>query len=179
MKSMKSLLITTVIAVTAVFVTTIVAQSPATSAGAAVATQTFLIQGLHCPPCTRTVESSLSRTKGVQSAEVDWSSKNARVAFDEKVISAQQVAQAIAAMPHMMGGGMHYQGSLALKVPGLDDAKGKAAKEALTKVPGVAQVFLYPQQQSLAISFASQGVATTQQLIDALKNAGIAATTFE
>ncbi|HEX3870889.1 MAG TPA: heavy metal-associated domain-containing protein, partial [Pirellulales bacterium] len=124
----------TAIVATIVFSVIAVANSARSSTGAETK-QTFLIRGLHCPPCTRTVEASLARVKGVQSVKVDWTSKNARVAFDESVISAQQVAQVIATTPHMMGGGMHYKGSLALKVPGLDDAKGKAAKEALAKVP--------------------------------------------
>ena len=44
---------------------------------------TFLINGLHCPPCTATVESSLKHVKGVQSASVNWNTKNARITFDE------------------------------------------------------------------------------------------------
>ena len=47
---------------------------------------TFLITGLHCPPCTKTVEQSLSKANGISSIKVDWKSKNARLVFDESVI---------------------------------------------------------------------------------------------
>ena len=40
---------------------------------------TFLITGLHCPPCTRTVEASLKRTKGIKSVRVDWRTHNAKI----------------------------------------------------------------------------------------------------
>src|ERR1700677_2191263 len=103
---------------------------------------TFLISGLHCPPCTSTVESSLKRVKGIQTAKVDWQSKNARVTFDEGQISSQEVAIAIANTPHMMGGSLKYSGALALKVFGLkDDGKAADAKKALADIPGVANVW--------------------------------------
>src|SRR5438552_3765775 len=92
--------------------------------------ETFVIQGLHCPPCTSTVERSLVGIKGVQSAKVDWRTKNAWITLDESVISAQQVAQTIAATPHMMGRGMHYAASLALKVPALKDNAAAAKVKA-------------------------------------------------
>ncbi len=137
---------------------------------------TFLIQGLHCPPCTRTVEASLKRTKGVQDATVEWSSKNAWITFDDSVVSAQQIAQTIATTSHMMGRGMRYQASLALKVPSLADvATGETAKSALSKVPGVTQVYVYLPQKSVAVDFSSAGKVTTQQLIEALNQAGIEA----
>lgn len=141
--------------------------------------QTFVVQGLHCPPCTSTVESALKRTKGVEAVQVDWRTKNAWITFNENVISAQQVAQAVATTPHMMGRGMHYQASLALKVPELkDDAAAEKAQAALTEVPGVAGVYAYPQQQSIAVQFNGAGKVTTAELIVALKKAGFEATPF-
>jgi len=148
-------------------------------APAASVKQTFVVQGLHCPPCTNTVASALKRTKGIENVKVDWNSKNAWITFDERVISAQQVAQQIAATPHMMGRGMHYQASWALKVPGVnDDAAAEKAKAALTAVPGVTDVYAYPQQQSIAVRFSGAGKATTADLIAALKNAGFEASPF-
>lgn len=141
--------------------------------------QTFVVQGLHCPPCTSTVEAALKRTKGVESVKVEWNSKNAWITFDESVISAQQIAQAIAATPHMMGRGMHYQASLALKVPELkDDATAEKVKAALGEVPGVAAVYAYPKLQSAAVRFQATGKLTTADLIAALKKSGFEATPF-
>jgi copper chaperone CopZ len=142
--------------------------------------QTFVVQGLHCPPCTNTVEAALKRTKGVETVKVDWNSKNAWITFDERVISAQQVAQAIAATPHMMGRGMHYQASLALKVPELKDAAAaEKAKTALMQVTGVAAVYAYPQQQSVTVQFQPSGKLATADLIAALKQVGLEATPFK
>jgi copper chaperone CopZ len=71
---------------------------------------TYLVSGLHCPPCTRTLETSLKSLKGVRSAKVDWNTKNAKIEFDETIISAQQLSESIARTPHMMGGNMQYAG---------------------------------------------------------------------
>jgi len=141
--------------------------------------QTFVVQGLHCPPCTNTVAAALKRTKRVENVKVDWNTKNAWITFDERLISAQQVAQQIAATPHMMGRGMHYQASLALKVSGVkDDAAAEKAKAALADVPGVAAVYAYPQHESVAVRFGEEGKATTADLIAALKKAGFDAAPF-
>ena len=51
---------------------------------AALVKATYSVTGLHCPPCTRTVESSLMKVKGVKSFKVDWQTKSAKVEFDEK-----------------------------------------------------------------------------------------------
>jgi len=137
---------------------------------------TFLVTGLHCPPCTSTVQGSLSRVKGVQSVAVDWNTKNAKVVFDESVLPAQALAAAIETTPHMMGGGMRYGGWLALKVPSVkDEASGQKAKETLGKVEGVKTVAVYPAQHSVGVLFAGKGTVSSQQLIDALAKEGIEA----
>jgi len=140
---------------------------------------TFLITGLHCPPCTSTVESSLKHVQGIQSAKVDWQSKNARVTFDESQVSSQEVATAIANTPHMMGGSLKYSGALALKVAGLkDDAAIATAKKALGEIPGVANVWIYAPQGAVAVDFDHTAKATSKQLIDALGKAGFTAGEF-
>lgn len=134
---------------------------------------TYLITGLHCPPCTRTVESSLGKVEGIKSIKVDWKTKNARIEFDEAILPAQRVAQLIAATPHMMGGNLHYDGWLALNVEELrDDATGKPIKETLGKIEGVKTVALYPKHHSVGVQFAAKGDVTDRQLIDALTQAG-------
>ncbi|MDB5347415.1 MAG: Copper-exporting P-type ATPase [Schlesneria sp.] len=148
-------------------------ESPAATTTATVK-GTFLITGLHCPPCTTTVEQSIKSIKGVRSVKVDWASKNAKVEFDEQQISAQQLSSRIATTPHMMGGNMKYGGWLALKVPEIG-AEGNAdkAKAALAKVKGVSTVAVYAPQKSVGVSFTGQGNVTSAQLVDALKEAGL------
>jgi mercuric ion binding protein len=139
---------------------------------------TYSITGLHCPPCTRTVESSLKRVKGVRSVKVDWNSKTAKIAFDENALSAQKLAQTIAATPHMMGGGMHYGGWLTLKVPELkDEATAMRVKEALEKQKGVKRVVAYPKQHAVNVEFDTEGSATTHGLLDAVASIGLSAAT--
>lgn len=140
---------------------------------------TFLITGLHCPPCTSTVEKSLKSVKGVKSVKVEWATKNAKVEFDEQQIAAQQIAARIASTGHMMGGTMKYAGWLALKVPDVTaDGNADKAKSALMKVKGVSAVSVYPQQKSVGVEFTAKGEATSVQLIEALKEAGLEATVF-
>jgi copper chaperone CopZ len=140
---------------------------------------TYVISGLHCPPCTRTVESSLSRVKGVTSAKVDWATKSAKLKFDESVVSATQVADAVARTPHMMGGGMRYSGAMALSVEGIKDANsGKTAKDALEKLPGVAKVNAFPSTHTLTVQFQPGAKLTSGELIAALTEAGMTAKTY-
>jgi copper chaperone CopZ len=138
---------------------------------------TYLITGLHCPPCTRTVESSLQHAKGIRSIKVDWQSKDARIEFNESLLSAQKVAQLIADTPHMMGRNMHYEGLLLLKVADIkDESTAKPTQEALSKVKGVKRVVAYPAQHSVGIEFDAKGQLTSQELVAALADAGIKAT---
>lgn len=142
-------------------------------------TATYLVTGLHCTACTKTVETSLRNVKGIRSVKVDWKSKKVRLKFDEAVVPAQKVAQLIANTPHMMGGDMEYGGSLALKVPDLKDgASGKQVEGVLGKLSGVSGVVAYPKQHSVRIEFGAKGDLTSHQLIDALGNAGIKAENF-
>ena len=154
-------------------------QSQKSANGSGPTKATYLITGLHCPPCTATVESSLGRVNGVRSIKVDWQTKSARVEFDEAVLPAQRIAQAIAGTPHMMGSNMRYAGWLALKVPDLkDDASAQSAKAALSKVPGVTRVAAYPAQHSMSVEFGPQGTVTSRQLTEALSAAGLKAEMF-
>lgn len=151
------------------------AQEPAKTSTKA----TYLITGLHCPPCTRTVQGSLSRIKGVKSVSVNWNTKNAKIEFDESVLPAQALAAAVEGTPHMMGGGMRYGGWLALKVPSItDDASGQKVKEALSKVEGVKTVAVYPKQHSAAVRFSGKGSISSQHVIEALASEGIVASNF-
>ena len=136
---------------------------------------TFLITGLHCPPCTQTVEESLRHIKGVKSASVDWKTKNARIEFDEHVISAQALAGKIATTAHMMGGSMKYSGWLALSVADLkesDNAEWDRLKESLGKVAGVKQVSLYKNRAGVGVLFDTKGELTSEQVIAAMADAG-------
>jgi copper chaperone CopZ len=147
--------------------------------GTAPTKATFLITGLHCPPCTGTVQSSLSRVKGIKSVAVDWNKKNAKIEFDERLLPAQSLASAIASTPHMMGAGMKYDGWLVLSVPSIaDEPSGQKVKTVLSKMDGVKTVAVYPAQHSAAVLFVGKGTMSSRQMIDALAKEGIEATNF-
>jgi copper chaperone CopZ len=134
----------------------------------------YMVTGLHCPPCSTTVEGSLKKLKGVQSIRVSFKDKSANIDFDESAISAQEVAKALSATPHMMGPRMQYGGALVLGVEGVKD-KATAAKAtaALSKVEGVANVNVFPDQEAVGIEFNGKGKTTSKQLLDALEKAGL------
>ena len=163
------------LAALSLYATSIAADQPVRSANDkhSLTMSTYLITGLHCPPCTRTVESSLVRVEGIHSVKVDWKSKNAQVEFDEAVIPAQKISTLIAATPHMMGGNLHYGGWLALKVSEVDsDTSAKPVEAVLEKIAGVAHTTAYPKQHSVAVQFSGKGDVTSDQLISALTKAG-------
>ena len=138
-----------------------------------------MVSGLHCPPCTHTVESSLAKAKGIRAFKVNWKTKKARGEFDEHVVTAQQVARLIADTPHMMGRHMHYAGWLALRASEIkDEASAKRAQAAVSKIKGIKRVATYPAQLSIGVLFDENGELSTQQLITGLRDEGFQATAF-
>lgn len=110
---------------------------------------------------------------------MDVNSKKATIEFDEKVISAQEVARAMNYTPHMMGPKMQYGGLLLLSVEGIKDkAAGKKVTSALMNVKGVGKVMVDPRQEAVGILFASKGKVTSKQLIEALEKAGLKGSQF-
>ena len=151
------------------------AQESKTQSGNGEVTQAmYMVTGLHCPPCVRTVEGSLKKIKGIDTVKLDFQGKYATVGFKESIISAQEVARVMSNTPHMMGRDMQYGGILVLSVPGVnDEATGKQAAATLRKVEGVRDVTLFPKQQAVGIEFTGKGTVTSKQLTDALKAAGL------
>lgn len=115
----------------------------------------------------------------MKSVRVDFPGKYAAVEFDEAVISAQEVARAVSAPPHVMGKDRRYGGVLVLSVPGVrDGAAGKKAEAALRRVEGVAKVTPYPQQQAVGVEFTGTGKVTTKELIETLEPVGLKGTQY-
>jgi copper chaperone CopZ len=151
-------------------------QSKEQRAGTEITKAMYLIGGMHCGACATALEGSLKTAKGVQSIRVDFNSKRAMIEFDEKLISAQEVARAMSYAPHMMAPNMHYGGVLVLSVEGVKNkATGKKAASALKKVKGVGQVLVDPREEAIGVQFAATGKVTSKQLIEALDKAGLKA----
>ncbi len=135
----------------------------------------LLITGLHCKPCTKTVEGSLLKIKGVKSAKVDWDTKNAIVEFDEKEMPLQKLLQRIVDTPHMMGGTLKYGAWIALKVDEADkkdDAWWESLKKSIGKLEGVKQVTIYKAQSSIGVQLEPKGEITSKELIAKMTETG-------
>jgi len=116
----------------------------------------------------------MKKVAGVKFISVNFNTKSANVNFDEKVISAQEVARAMYQTAHAMGPKMQYSGALLLSVPDAKDkATGAKATAALKKVEGVANVTFYPQPKTVGIQFTDKGKVTSADLIDALEKEGL------
>jgi copper chaperone CopZ len=140
---------------------------------------TFLVTGLHCPPCTKTVATSLEGLPGLAAANVDWKTKAATVEFDPAATSVWQISERVAATPHMMGGLLSYAAWLAIKVPKLaDEASAKAIKTALLKVKGVRDVAAYPKQHVVAIHFDRKHEVKLEEITTTLTDAGFPGETY-
>ena len=53
------------------------------------------VQGMTCSGCEFGVETALKKDAGVTSAEADFTTNSAEVAFDHKTCSAEQLVQAV------------------------------------------------------------------------------------
>ncbi|MFA6459294.1 MAG: heavy metal translocating P-type ATPase [Candidatus Paceibacterota bacterium] len=57
--------------------------------------KTYRVKGMHCASCAGIIEKTFKKTEGVHSAEVNYGTEKAKVAFDESKISAQELSKRI------------------------------------------------------------------------------------
>ena len=55
----------------------------------------YKIHGMHCASCALTIEHALLKAAGVRSASVNFASETALIEFDEKIISASNLAKIV------------------------------------------------------------------------------------
>jgi Cu+-exporting ATPase len=58
--------------------------------------KTFTVKGMHCASCAANIERTFKKAEGVTSAEVNYGTETAKVAFDETKISPDQLSSLIA-----------------------------------------------------------------------------------
>ena len=139
----------------------------------------YMVQNLHCPLCSTTLEDGLKKVAGVKSVSVNINMKSANISFDEKVISAQELARAMTQTAHAMSSREHFGAILVLSVPDAKDkAIGAKAVAALKKVKGVANVTFYPQPKTVGVQFADKGKVTSADLLSALEKEGLKKSQF-
>jgi Cu2+-exporting ATPase/Cu+-exporting ATPase len=82
-------------------------------------TKTYRIKGMHCASCAGIIEKAFKKTEGVHSAEVNYGTENAKVAFDESKTSAQELSKKIEPLGY----------SLALDHEASHEHSGQSAEE--------------------------------------------------
>lgn len=55
----------------------------------------YRVKGMHCASCSSIIEKTFKKTEGVHSAEVNYGTEKAKVAFDESKTSAQELSRKI------------------------------------------------------------------------------------
>ena len=58
-------------------------------------TKTYRVKGMHCASCAGIIEKTFNKTEGVHSAEVNYGTEKAKVAFDESKTNAQELSKKI------------------------------------------------------------------------------------
>ncbi len=58
-------------------------------------TLSWMIEGMHCAGCARTIEARLAREPGVQRAEVAFSTRSARILLDPNIAAPEALASLI------------------------------------------------------------------------------------
>ncbi len=58
-------------------------------------TQTYKIKGMHCASCAGIIEKTLKKNEGVESAEVNYGTENAKISFDETKTNPQELSKKI------------------------------------------------------------------------------------
>jgi copper chaperone CopZ len=171
---MKSFLCFATFGILALAMSSYAQDSKKDSAKAEITKAVFMVDNLHCPLCATTLQGAMKKVEGVKFIYVNYNTKSANINFDEKVISAQEVARAMYQAPHAMGPKMQYGGALLLSVPDAKDkAAGAKATVALRKVEGVANVMFFPQPRTVGIQFTDKGKVTSADLFSALEQEGL------
>lgn len=81
--------------------------------------KTYRVKGMHCASCAGIIEKTFKKTEGVHSAEVNYGTEKAKVAFDESKTSAQELSKKIEPLGY----------SLALDQEMSHDHGGQSAEE--------------------------------------------------
>ena len=81
--------------------------------------KTYRVKGMHCASCAGIIERTFKKTEGVHSAEVNYGTEKAKVAFDESKTNAQELSKKIEPLGY----------TLALDQEMSHDHSGQSAKD--------------------------------------------------
>jgi copper chaperone CopZ len=78
----------------------------------------YLIEGMSCSGCERTVQNVISKIKGVTTAKVDLASASATVEYDPSLVTLDNIREAVSRVGYKFTGELPPYG----QKPGSDEA---------------------------------------------------------
>ena len=128
---------------------------------------TLNIQGMHCASCATIIERSLKKSKGVNSAIVNFATKKASVEYDEKLTNAKDFELVIESKGYSVA-----KSELTLHVDGMNSEHcAGIVKSALMKLQGVSQVKTSSVDGKAIISY-DESQLKAEEIIQAIDKVG-------
>jgi P-type Cu+ transporter len=125
------------------------------------------IKGMTCANCAQTIERTLKRTPGVESAAVNYASETAAVVFDPAQVKLVLLQERIAAAGYEVA-----TARIELPVRGMTCASCSATVErTLKRTPGVVSAFVNLGNEKASVEYVP-GLVTQAGLARAVKEAG-------
>lgn len=125
------------------------------------------VEGMSCASCVARVEDGLKKTRGVTSAQVNFASERASVAFDARQINVQDLVAAV----HGAGYEVPRERTV-IPIQGMSCASCVAkVEDALRGVEGVVDASVNLAREQASVEFIP-GVATPDALRRAVRDAG-------
>lgn len=97
-------------------------------------TQTYRIKGMHCASCAGIIEKTFKKTPGVASAEVNYGTETAKVAFDEAKTSPQHLSQQIEPLGYSLSIPMAESMGMSVQEHAVHMGLGQSKKEKLIEI---------------------------------------------
>jgi Cu+-exporting ATPase len=142
--------------------------------------ETFIVGGMTCASCSALIEKTLSKTAGVQSANVNLAMERLAVKFDSELISADDIVAKVeglgyTAEPMAQAASVAVPGRVTFDIGGMTCASCSALIEkVLGKTQGVNKAAVNLAMETATVEF-DPAVVGIDELIGAVKGAGYSA----
>nr|GMD65868.1 probable copper-transporting ATPase HMA5 [Ipomoea batatas] len=132
------------------------------------------IKGMTCTSCSTTVESALQAIPGVQKAQVALATEEAEVHYDPKVLSHNQILEAIedTGFESILISTGEFKSKVMLQVDGVRTENSmRLIANSLEALPGVQDIDIDPQLNKVSLSYKS-GVTGPRNFISVIESTG-------
>ncbi|WP_124058777.1 heavy metal translocating P-type ATPase [Vaginisenegalia massiliensis] len=114
----------------------------------------YTVQGLHCASCALKVEQTLQKQPGVQSAQVNYATEQARVSFDHNLTNFQQIQDAVKAIGYQLEPDSQNPSSSHFQVTGMGCAScANKIEQKLNQLPQVKQAQVNLAKEELTVDW--------------------------